>query len=177
MSLDDAHWPATARLIDQAIGAIVFTRFCYRGQCRQDLERTFFAHYRLRDERLPRLQKLLDGRLIQVSELYTDQEKKTLATNNESLAAAGCQNGLNVHLYGPQGMRMVWALADPVDRGGWESAQVDMNEGLVPHVRQFVRARQALLPARPRRLRHRVVRQQPLRGHPARPQRPDRGSQ
>ncbi|MCY4515380.1 MAG: helix-turn-helix transcriptional regulator, partial [Candidatus Tectomicrobia bacterium] len=42
------------------------------------------------------------------------------------------------------GTLIVWAFADPVDRAGWGSAQVSMIKRLVPHVRQFVRVRQAL---------------------------------
>ena len=54
--LDDAHWPATSRLIDEACGIrgnalvvgrgqsqkdgdILFSMFCYRGECYPDRER------------------------------------------------------------------------------------------------------------------------------------------
>ena len=159
-ALDDARWPAAAHLIDEAGGSrgnelivatgygddvsIHFAQFCYRGQRRRDFEHTFFGDYIFCDERLPRLRRLPDGRLTHVRELYTAQELKTSRTYNEALALSGCQNGLNMRLDGPAGTRIVWAFADPVDRAGWGSSQVSMIKRLVPHVRQFVRVRQAL---------------------------------
>ena len=159
-ALDDARWPAAAHLIDEAGGSrgnelivaagyggdvsIHFAQFCYRGQRRRDFEHTFFGDYIFCDERLPRLRRLPDGRLTHVRELYTAQELKTSRTYNEALALSGCQNGLNLRLDGPGGTRIVWALADPVDQAGWGSAQIATIKRLVPHVRQFVRVRQAL---------------------------------
>ena len=159
-ALDDARWPAAARLIDDAGGSkgnelivaegygddvsIHFAQFCYRGHRRRDFEHTFFGDYLTCDERLPRLRRLPDGRLTHVRELYTAPELKTSRTYNEALALSGCQNGLNMRLDGPGGTRIVWALADPVDQAGWGSAQITMIKRLVPHVRQFVRVRQAL---------------------------------
>ena len=42
---------------------------------------------------------------------------------------------------------MVWALSNPVGGDGWGSAQIELVERLLPHVRQFVRVRQALAAA------------------------------
>ena len=158
--LDDAHWPATSALIDDACGTkgnelvvgegfgddakVHFARLYYRGQRRQDLERAYFQVYYPWDERLPRLRQLPDSRLVHVTELYTDQELKTSPTYNEAMHRSSTQNGLNVRLDGPDGCRIVWALADPIEAGGWGSAQVELIERLLPHIRQFVRVRQVI---------------------------------
>ena len=158
--LDDARWPATSALIDEACGMtgnalivgqgfgsnveIFSARFYYRGQRRQDLEHAYFGTYHPWDERLPRLRQLPDSQLAHVTDLYTEQELKTSPAYNESLRQAGAQNSLNVRLEGPDGLRIVWATADASAPDGWGSAQTGMIERLLPHVRQFVRVRQAL---------------------------------
>ena len=161
--LDDAHWPATSALIDDACGMIgnelavgegfgadvkVFFAGIYRrGERRQDLERLYFDVYHPWDERLPRLRKLPDGRLVHVTDLYTERELKTSRAYNEALRQGGAQNSLNVRLDGPDGLRIVWAPADPVAADGWQSAQLQAIERLIPHIRQFVQVRQALAAA------------------------------
>ena len=50
-----------------------------------------------------------------------------------------------MRLDGPDGSRIVWAVADPVDRDGWSSGQVETIKRILPHIRQFVRVRQALV--------------------------------
>ena len=45
------------------------------------------------------------------------------------------------------GSHMTWALGDPVDSGGWQSSRIAMVRRLLPHIRQFVRVRQALVRA------------------------------
>ena len=158
--LDDAHWPATSALIDAACGMtgnklivaegfgsdvrILSARFYCRGERRQDLERTYFEVYHPCDERLPRLRQLPDSRVAHVTELYTDEELKTSATYNEWMRHSGAQNGLNVRLDGPNDSRIVWALADPVEAGGWHAAQLEMIHRLLPHIRQFVQIRRAV---------------------------------
>ena len=42
---------------------------------------------------------------------------------------------------------MTWSLGDPVASDGWGSSQVRMVGRLLPHIRQFVRVRQALVRA------------------------------
>ena len=42
---------------------------------------------------------------------------------------------------------MTWSLADPVASEGWGSSQIAMVRRLMPHVRQFIRVRQALVRA------------------------------
>ena len=162
-ALNDAHWPHTAALIDDACGAtanglivgegfdkdarVHFARFYFRGLRREDVEREYFEVYHPRDERVPRLRQLPDGQLVHVPELYSEAERKTSPVFNEGLPRIASQSGLNVRLDGPDGLRIVWAFADPIEATGWGAAHVCMIERLVPHVRQFVCVRQALASA------------------------------
>ena len=163
-TLDDSHWPATSGLIDEACrvngNMLVFghgrsrkdtrvflARFCFRGQRRQDLERDYFKIYYPRDERVPRLRCLADGRLVSSAQLFTDREKKSSFAYNEGLRRALAQDGLSVRLEGPAGSRIVWTFADPVETGGWRSAQIDMINRLLPHLRRYVHLRQVIFDA------------------------------
>ena len=159
-TLDDAHWPATSALIDDAFGAtgnglvvgegsgndvcIFFAGMYQRGQRRQDLERDYFHHYYPLDERLPRLRQLPDSQLVPITDLFAEPELKTSPVYNEWLQNCGARGGLNTRLDGPAGSRILWTLGGPVEGNGWGSAQIAMIQGLLPHIRQFVRVRHAL---------------------------------
>ena len=163
--LDDAEWPAASGLVDEWCGSrgnslilaegtaeggvdVLFRRFCFRGQRDAEREREYFEVYHARDERLPRLRELPDGRVTPNSALFTDEEKKTSAVFNEVMLRNGTRDGLNVRLDGPAGCRIVWATADSAQGDGWSSWQVEAVERILPHLRQFVRVRQALVDAR-----------------------------
>ena len=78
--LDDARWPATSALIDDAVGltgnglAVVdgpkddmrvgFVGLYYRGRRREDLEREYLELYHPTDERIPRLRRRPYGRFV-----------------------------------------------------------------------------------------------------------------
>ena len=165
--LDDTRWPATAALIDEACGLannsllvgegpksdvrVLFVGAYCRGQRREDLEREYLENYHAGDERVPRIRQLPDSRLTHVRELYTAEELKTSPTYNELLLRADHQDSLNVRLDGPDGSHISWALGDPVDAEGWGSSRLAMVTALLPHVRQFVRVRQALVQAEARK--------------------------
>ena len=87
---------------------------------------------------------------MHVNDLYTAEELKTSPTYNEMLPRAGMPDGLNTRLDGPDGSHITLALDDPVDSDGWGSSRVAMVTGLLPHIRQFVRVRQALVRAEAR---------------------------
>ena len=164
--LDDARWPATSALIDEACGItgnalmvgegpkddlrVLFVGLYYRGQRRQDLEREYLEVYHPTDERVPRFRRLPDSRLVHITDLYTAEELKTSPTYNEALLRAKHQDSLAVRLDGPDGSHMSWGLGDPVSSGGWGSSQITMVTRLLPHIRQFVRVRQALVRAEAR---------------------------
>ena len=164
--LDDARWPAASALIDEACGITGndlmvgegpkddvqadFVGVYCRGQRREDLEREYLENYHPTDERVPRFRQLPDSRPTHVTDLYTAEELKTSPTYNEALARAGQQDAVNTRLDGPDGSHIAWALGDPVDSDGWGSSRVAMVTGLLPHIRQFVRVRQALVRAEAR---------------------------
>ena len=168
--LDDSRWLSTSGLFDDACRTkgnmltfaegqthqdveIFYVRFCFRGERNRDLEREYFENYYPWDERVPRLRKLPDGQIVHTSDLYTEQERKTSPAFNEVVPVGGTQNGLSVRLDGPGGSRIVWTICDPVDGDDWSSDQLDMIRRLLPHIRQFVRVRQAVADAGGRRAR------------------------
>ena len=159
-TLDDALWPRTSALIDNACGAtgnalVVSERFgddsrirfkagYYRGERNEELEQYYFRNYHQRDERVPRIRQLPDSRLVHVSDLYTEREKKTSPAYNEALHRTGDRNGLAVRLDGPNGVSISWIFANPSGPGGWETYHIAMIERLLPHLRKFVHIRQVL---------------------------------
>ncbi len=164
VSFDAAGWPEAAGLIDAACGVkgnalvfgggrspqeteIHFARFCFRGERREDFERLYFSDYMPRDERNPRIRQLPDSQLVHNTELYTEAERKTSATYNEVQRLTESQDSLYARLVGPSGANMVWGLGDPVDAAGWSTDRTRMIERLLPHVRQFLLVRHALVEA------------------------------
>ncbi|MDE0390571.1 MAG: helix-turn-helix transcriptional regulator [Rhodospirillales bacterium] len=162
--LDDDRWLPTAALIDDACRAkgnmltiaegrtqgnieIFSVRLCLRGERRETLARGYFKDYFPRDERIPRLRRLPEGQVAYVPDLYTDEELRTSPAYNESLPRGSFQNGLNVRMDGPNGSRITWSAADPVDGDGWSASQLELVRHLLPHLRQYVRVRQALAEA------------------------------
>ena len=164
--LDDARWPGVSGLIDEACGLtgngmlvreapmdsgrLLLVGTYSRGQRLMDEERDYLENYLPTDERAPRVRRLPDSRLMHTRDLYTPAELKTSPTYNEMLLRIGARNGLNVRLDGPDGSSIVWFLHDPVDSGGWGASRITMVARLLPHIRQFVRVRQALMRAEAR---------------------------
>ena len=162
-ALDDARWPAASALIDKVCGVggnslvvgersggedrIHFARLLYRGEDRQDLARYYFEVHYSRDTGIRRLMDHPEGRLVHLPELYTEDELRTSPVYNEGWRRLGARNGLNVHFDDPDGLRLVWTITDPVGKRGWQRARLRLIERLLPHVRQFVRVRQALAAA------------------------------
>ena len=163
-TFDDAHWPAASALIDEACGSkgnmlvfadgapvdgvqILFARFCFRGERYEERERGYFTDYYPLDERVPRIRQLPDSRLVHVSSLFTEEEMKSSPVYNEAVVHCDARDSLNVRLDGPNGSRIVWTMADPVEGEGWSTWRVETLERLLPHLRQFVRVRHALLDA------------------------------
>ena len=159
--LDDARWPATSALIDEACGAqgnalaigegpkddirITSVGLYYRGQRHKALEREYLDIYHPVDECVPRFRQLPDSHLTHIAALYTTQELQTSPTYNEMLPRASRQDSVNVRLVEPDGSYIIWTIADPIAPDGWRSPQLALLRGLLPHLRQFVRVRQALV--------------------------------
>ena len=162
--LDDARWSGTSALIDEAVGAtgstvmygeeiskahseIYFSRTCFRGVDRSEWQRKYFRDYYAEDGYVLRVRALPDAKIVRVADVFSEQERKTSRMYNEALARCGGQNGLTMRLYGPNGSRIVWGIADPIDASGWSSSRIDMIGRVVPHLRQYVRVRAALVDA------------------------------
>ena len=162
--LDDAHWPLASALMDEACGSkgnilisgegglgtdleIYLARVCYRGERHEEYENEYFRVYHHHDERGPRLRRLPDSQIVSVGQLYTDEEKRRSVAYNEMLARSDTANALHARLDGPHGSRIIWTVADPVDDAGWSSQRVETVARLLPHIRQYVRVRLALIDA------------------------------
>ena len=159
--LDEALWPATSALIDEACGMqgnallvaegpkgdvrALFLGLYYRGERRADWEREYLDIYHPIDESVPRFRQLPDSRLVHTHDLYTAEELKTSPAYQEGLRRFSGQDGLRARLDGPDSCHYAWVTADPVTPGAWEAPQVALLRGLLPHLRQFVRVRQALV--------------------------------
>ena len=163
--LDDARWPETSGLIDEAFGTtgnilafgsemptnkveVFFSKSYHRGENRSDLEQEYFRFYHPIDEHLPRMRRLPDSKITPIVDLFTESELKTSPTYNEAFPRYDIQHGLNVRLDGPGGTHIAWGIRDSVDPDGWSSSQIEMVAGMLPHIRQYVRVRSALAEAR-----------------------------
>ena len=163
-ALDDARWPATSALLDEMCGAkgnmqvfgdgashgdidIFFAQLCYRGEHGAELEREYFEVYYPLDERMPRMRRLPDSRIVHSNELFAEEEMRTSPVY-EILPRTDSRNGLVTRLDGPDGSRIAWTLGDAVDAAGWTPARIGTVGRLLPHLRQYVRVRQTLAEAR-----------------------------
>ena len=162
-ALDDARWPATSALIEEAVGAdrsavmvgeesgedfrFSFARIVQAGDDREDLVREYFTVYYERDEGFPRLGSFPAGQLVQVRDLYTEDEKKTSLVYNEGLRRMGNQKGLYAHFWGTDGSHIGWCVGNPVGGGDFQSVQLRLHERLLPHIQRTVSIRQALAAA------------------------------
>ena len=166
-ALDDTLWPRASALIDETLGTrgnsivvgdryeggiqVVFFATYWRGERRQDLEREYIQNYHPWDERVPRLRQLPDSKLVRVADLYTEEETKTSPTFNEFLPRSTTgRDGLVARLDMPRGSHITWAISEPIQQEGWGSDQIEIIEGLLPHVRHLVRTRQAVVRAQAR---------------------------
>ncbi|MCY4503836.1 MAG: LuxR C-terminal-related transcriptional regulator [Alphaproteobacteria bacterium] len=162
--LDDARWPEASACIDETVGAsgnvlsfgdgvresdirFFFTKCSYRGVDRSAWMQEYLRDYHAEDEHLPRLRALPDSRIVPVADLFTEDERRTSRAYNEVLVRTHLQKGLTMRLDGPGGSRIAWGIANPVDGNPWSSWQVEMLGRVLPHLRQYVRVRSALVDA------------------------------
>ena len=161
--LNNAEWPATSALIDAACGTVgntllagegppddirtSFVGLYSRGERDEVLEREWLEVYHPINESVPRFRQLPDSQMVHTPDLYTAEELKTSPAYNEGLRRLSGQQGVMVRLDGPAGCHIAWASGDPVGAGGWAAPQHALLKGLLPHIRQFVRVRQAVVSA------------------------------
>ena len=162
-ALDDTLWPSASILIDEAVGMAGSHLTVVSGHTRDDVELLFGDHYdhgelngwgRIwardyfsHDERLPRLLHMPDSQVFHVSEVFPASTLKTSPVYNDLLRRAGGRNGLDLRMDGPDGLHICWGFTDPLGPNGWRSEKITFITQLLPHIRQFVRVRQALAAA------------------------------
>ena len=162
--LDDAHWPQASALIEEACGArgnfltfedgfpaddtrFFFAKTYYRGEDREAWLQEYFRTYYAVDESQPRWRQLPDSKIGRTADLFSEEERRTSIAYNEAAPRFEYENGLSVRLDGPGGSRILWGLANPVDSSGWAASGLDMVARVLPHLRQYVRVRSALVDA------------------------------
>ena len=162
--LDDARWPAASAHFDEICelqgnhlavisgdrpenAEFLFGKLYKRGEPDEELERLYVERYFAIDERFPRYLRMADGQLTHVSAMFTDQERAASATYNEFLVPTGAGNSLNAHMTGSGGLHIIMQLVRSGDPAGWTTEQIGMIRRLLPHIRHFVRIRQALAQA------------------------------
>ena len=160
-ALDDTRWPSTSALIDDALSVhgnclafddlnsskelqFLFVGIFFRGQRHYELEREYIEDYYSLDERVPRFGQVPDSRLCHITDLFTEEELKRSALYNDFSNRMHAQDSINLRLDGPRGLSFCWGINDPVDGNGWSSARLDSIRRLLPHIRQYMRVRQAL---------------------------------
>ena len=164
--LDDARWPATSALIDDAVGVtgnalvvvdgpkdnmrVGFVGLYYRGCRREDVEREYLDLYHPIDERIPRLRRRPYGRFMHVREQYPPGRLKRSLAYNECLRRIQYGNSLAVTLEGRHGSHIGWSIGDPVAPSGWSPSQIELLGSLSREIRQFVLVRQELVRAEAR---------------------------
>lgn len=162
-ALDDSLWPAVSAAIDETCAVrgnnlavlrhgdggseMLFEAVYHRGEARPDFDRDYEENYFATDERIPRFLQMPDMRPFPMQALYSEAERKTSPAYNEAMPRYGAQDGLNVRMDGPEGAHIGWIAFDPVRPGGWESDRLATVDRLLPHIRRFVRVRQALADA------------------------------
>ena len=160
-TFDVSRWAATSLLIDEAMGSkgngllvgqsgevtvsVRYEGLFWRGERQEAIEREYLEHYHPSDERVARLRQLPDGRVVAVSELYSTDELKTSRTYNEIIPRSIGQSGLNARLVLSPDSHLTFCIGESLLGNPWESWQVNMIQGLLPHVRHFARVRQALV--------------------------------
>ena len=162
--LGDAHWREASTRISDACGMAgvhlvivdghcrskpewLFDQFYHGGESADELAQEYMKDFFPEDERIPRMMRLPDRRLVHVTGLWTERELKTSATYNDFLRRTRGQLGFNVRMDGPDGLDVLMAIGDPVEPGGLNGGHSEMIERLLPHIRQFVRVRHALVAA------------------------------
>ena len=80
-----------------------------------------------------------------MTDLFTAEERKTSLAWNEAMAVSHFQDSVQIRLNDQGHSDIFWSLADPVDARGWSAARTGMIARLLPHVRQFLRVRHALV--------------------------------
>ena len=95
---------------------------------------------------------MLDGGRWREASALIDQACRTVGTHlaigdSPSREAKSLPGARSIRMDGANGLQVIWVFASATTPGGWTAEQIAMINRLVPHIRQFVRVRQALVGA------------------------------
>ena len=144
--LDDAEWPATSALIDEACGTVGNALMVAEGPpddiraltssgCTAEGSATKPWNASGSKCTTPSTNpcrgssQLPDSQMVFTPDLYTAEELKTSPAYNEGLRRLHGQQSLMVRLVLPTGGHIAWASGDPVGSGGWAAPQLALLQG------------------------------------------------
>ena len=127
--LDESEWHTTLALIDDACGTAGLRFAVVDDNNPNDAQWLFDDACRRHDE---------------PAQQHFEREPITAPIRNELLRRARA-DGLNIRVTGPDGPHTLWALAKPATACSLKPEQITMIKRLLPHLRQFLRVRQALV--------------------------------
>ena len=159
--LDPSNWSKTFGLIDRVLGIhgsttvlaageitpdVRIFQFWYydRGERQQELENLYFRDYYDVDERIPRVRRMPENKVVHIKDLYTNSELKSSPAYNEAMAICNGQDSLHVRLVGPNDTRITWVPNDPIDREGWSTGKLELMQNLFPHLHHAICAQHTL---------------------------------
>ncbi|MXX61194.1 MAG: hypothetical protein F4112_07665 [Holophagales bacterium] len=148
--IDDAAGTFASRLVvASGVGGVpdfLFSRALWRGETVEEIERLYLEDYAIRDERVDRTDRMPLGCVLHNTEILTEEEQKKSPVYCDFLPCVGSNNQVCVRMRGLYGTDIIWVLTARAGRD-WSSEQTGAVEHLLPHVRHFVRVRQALAAA------------------------------
>ena len=159
--LDPSSWSRAFGLIDEAVGIqgsttvlaagentndVRIFQFWYydRGIRQKELEDLYLRDYYGVDERIPRVRRMPENKVVHIKDLYTNSELKRSPAYNEAMAICNGQNSLHVRFAGPNDSRITWVPNDPTDREGWSTGKLDLMRRLFPHLHHAICAQHTL---------------------------------
>ena len=161
-ALNSGEWTGVSKQIDDAAGIMgshlavlsergsphdfLFSRLLVQGEPREEIERLYVEEYAALDERVTRVADLPIGRLLLNKEILSEHEQKASPVYADFLPSVGSNNQIVVRLKGLADTHVVWTLSGWPGRD-WLSEQTGVVNRLLPHLRHFVRVRQALAAA------------------------------
>ena len=106
---------------------IYFARYLRRRENRKNLAREYMGVHYPDDSGMRRLIGLPEGRPVLLSNLWTEDERRTSAVYNEGWSRLGARNGLNVHFKDPDGLGVIARFVSRITLGSGEAIWTDQN--------------------------------------------------
>ena len=157
-ALGEGSWHSAAARIAHACGAtgihlvvahddwseVCWSELLAYGEPAPQIEREYMADYHALDVRPGRLRTRPYGRLFDNASLFTARERRTSPVYADFLRRVGGTDQVLARLGGPDGRDVVLALTAAPAQGGWRRGDLALFEAVLPHIRHFVRVRDAV---------------------------------